>query len=126
MGTRLGRALLVDAGAADYHSVPDTTDAPTGPAGADVSELGSRLDKTDHAHGYCCHSVDWHIGRHRDQNATRSAIGGAARDARAWSATLCGPDPRATSSVGAPCGYRDFRSDGGAGFRGLEDTRPTA
>src|SRR5215207_10950411 len=126
MGARLGWALLVDAGAADHHAVPDTTDAPTGPAGADVSELGSRLDKTDHTHGYCCHSVDWHLGRHRDQNATRSAIRRPARNARAWAAALCGHDPRAASSDGAPRGDRDFRSDGGAGFCGLEDTRPAA
>ena len=85
---------LVDAGAADHHVVPAGADPSTGPPGADVSELGSRFDKADHAHGYCCHSVDWHLGRHRDQNATRSAIGRPARNACARSTALCGHHKR--------------------------------
>ena len=105
---------------------PFTADAPAGPAGTDVPELGSRLDQADHSDGNCSHPVDWHIGGHRAKNATRSAIGWPALRCTHLDSGSCGHHKRAAQPDRAPGNHRDLRRHGGASVGRAEDTRAVA
>ena len=94
MGTRLGGPFWLTQARPITTLYPQARTHRPGLRVLMCSELGTRPDQADHAHGYCCHSVDRHLGRHRDQNATRSAIGRPARNACARSAALCGHHKR--------------------------------